>query len=126
MRLLRFMHLLETLLGSLRGCLDRFPDKRPGVEHDLSNGRHRHTAFSVFFMQSPSFLAHQRQFGAGHGRSDCTSLVRVGKIPSDTHIRDMLDSASTTLLRPAFANTLDQLRRLDGGLAVFRRLAAMC
>ena len=34
----------------------------------------------------------------------------------------MLDPASPVLLRPVFAETLDQLQRIDGGLEVFRRL----
>jgi hypothetical protein len=79
-------------------------------------------AFSVFFMQSPSFLAHQRLFEAGHGCSNCASLFGIAKIPSDNHIRDMLDPASPTLRHPVFAETLNQLQRVDGGLEVFRRL----
>ncbi|MEB8492456.1 ISNCY family transposase, partial [Acidithiobacillus ferriphilus] len=79
-------------------------------------------AFSVFFMQSPSFLAHQRHFEAGYGRSNCGSLFGIAKIPSDNHIRDMLDPASPALLHPVFAETLDQLRLIDGGLDMFRRL----
>jgi len=76
----------------------------------------------VFFMQSPSFLAHQRQFEEAHGRSNCASLFGIAKIPSDNHIRDMLDPASPALLHPAFAETVEQLRRIDGSLDVFRRL----
>ena len=79
-------------------------------------------AFSVFFMQSPSFLAHQRPFGEGHGRSNCASLSGIAKIPSGNQIRDMLDPASPALLHPVFAETAGQLRRIDGGLDVFRRL----
>src|SRR4029077_15902872 len=46
-------------------------------------------AFSVFFMQSPSFLAHQRQLaqGHGHGRSNCETLFGMTRIPSDNHVR---------------------------------------
>ena len=73
-------------------------------------------------MQSPSFLAHQRHFEAGHGRSNCTSLFGIAKIPCDNHIRDMLDQAAPALLHPVFAETVDQLRRIDGGLDRFRRL----
>ena len=79
-------------------------------------------AFSVFFMQSPSFLAHQRQFQEDHGRSNCASLFGIAKIASDNHIRDMLDPASPALLHPVFAETVDQLQQIDGGLDVFRRL----
>ena len=79
-------------------------------------------AFSVFFMQSPSFLAHQRQFEEGHGHSNCTSLFGISKIPGDNHIRDILAPASPVLLHPVFAEAVDQIRRIDGGLDVFRRL----
>ena len=68
------MNRLETLLGALRRCCETFPDPRRG-----SNGTYRiadigMAAFSVFFMQSPSFLAHQRRLQEGHGRSNCASL----------------------------------------------------
>jgi hypothetical protein len=116
------MRPLESLLGSLRGCLGRFPDKRRGANTTFSMADIGMAAFSVFFMQSPSFLAHQRQFEQGHGRSNCASLFGIAKIPSDNHIRDMLDPASPALLHPAFAAIVEQLRRIDGGLDVFRRL----
>ena len=116
------MGLLDSLLGSLRGCLAGFPDKRRGMNTTYSLGDIGMAAFSVFFMQSPSFLAHQRQLEEGHGRSNCASLFGIAKIPSDNHIRDLLDPASPTLLHPVFAEAVDQLRRIDGGLNVFRRL----
>ena len=87
-------------------CLDRFPDKRRGMNTTYGIGDIGMAAFSVFFMQSPSFLAHQRQLEAGHGRSNCTRLFGIAKIPSDNHIRDMLDPAAPTLLRPVFAETI--------------------
>ena len=91
------MPVLDSLLGSLRGCLDRFPDKRRGMNTTYGMGDIGMAAFSVFFMQSPSFLAHQRQLEEGHGRSNCASLFGIARIPSDNHIRDMLDPASPAL-----------------------------
>ena len=93
------MPALDSLLGSLRGCLDRFPDKRRGMNATYPIGDIGMAAFSVFFMQSPSFLAQQRQLEEGHGRSNCASLFGIAKIPSDNHIRDMLDPAAPALLR---------------------------
>jgi hypothetical protein len=116
------MRLLEPLLGSLRDCFDRFPDKRLGANTTYPMGDIGMAAFSVFFMQSPSFLAHQRQFEAGHGCSNCASLFGIAKIPSDNHIRDMLDPASPALLHPVFAETVEQLKQIDGGLDLFRHL----
>ena len=102
--------------------MDGFPDKRRGSNATYPMGDIGMAAFSVFFMQSPSFLAHQRQFEAGHGRSNCTSLFGIAKIPCDNHIRSMLDPAPPHLLHPMFAETVDQIRRIDGGLDMFRRL----
>ncbi len=116
------VRLLDALLGSLRGCLDRFPDKRRGINTTYPMGDIGMAAFSVFFMQSPSFLARQRQFEAGHRRSNCTSLFGIAKIPCDTPIRDMLDPAPPALLHPVFTETVDQIRHIGGGLNVFRRL----
>ena len=63
------------------------------VDSGLSMADIGMAAFSVFFMQSPSFLAHQRQLceGVGQGRSNCEPLLGMTSIPSDNHIRDMLD-----------------------------------
>ena len=119
---MRGMGPLESLLGSLRGCLDEFPDKRRGLNCSYAMADIGMSAFSVFFMQSPSFLAHQRQLEVGHGRSNFASLFGITKIPSDNHIRDMLDPAAPALLHPVFGEVVDQLARRDGGLDMFRRL----
>jgi hypothetical protein len=116
------MRPLDALFGSLRGCLDGFPDKRRGSNTTYAMGDISLAGFSVFFLQSPSFLAHQRQFEAGHGHSNGSSLFGIAKIPSDNHIRAMLDPAAPVLLHPVFAAALDQIRQIDGGLDVFRRL----
>lgn len=82
-------------------------------------------AFSVFFMQSPSFLAHQRQLceGVGQGRSNCETLLGMTGIPSDNHIRDMLDFVEPSSLYDLFdealaavekAGALPSLSGLDG------------
>jgi hypothetical protein len=41
------------------------------------------SAFSMFFMGSPSFLAHQRALAEGQGRSNCETLFGRSAIPSD-------------------------------------------
>lgn len=115
------MRALEPILARLRGCLETFPDKRRGLNATYSMADIGMAAFSVFFMQSPSFLAHQRRFEEGHGRSNCATLFGVEKCPSDNHIRDMLDGAAPDLLHPVFTGALDLLEQ-TGGLDLFRRL----
>lgn len=116
------MHMLMPLLGSLRRCFEGFPDRRQGLNVTYPLADIGMAAFSVFFMQSPSFLSHQRRFEAGHGRSNCETLFGLSKIPSDNHIRNMLDVATPDLLNPVFAETLKFLLRCEGGLDDFRRL----
>ena len=80
-------------------------------------------AFSVFFTQSPSFLNHQRQLETGHGRSDCQTLFGIARIPSDNHIRDMLNPVAPDHLFPAFGKAVPGLERFCG-IAAFRRLGS--
>ncbi len=114
------MQRLESLLGHLRQCCDSFPDKRRGINTTYPIADIGMAAFSIFFMQSPSFLAYQRQLCDGHGRSNCETLFGLSKIPSDNHIRDMLDPADPALLYPVFSKILAELEK-SGGLAAFRR-----
>jgi hypothetical protein len=112
---------LDSLIGRLRQCFETFPDKRRGMNITYSIADIAMAAFSVFFMQSPSFLAHQRHLQEGHGRSNCEGLFGINKIPSDNHIRDMLDPAAPALLYPMFPAVLEELEQ-SGGLSAFRRL----
>ena len=79
------------------------------------------SAFSLFFMQSESFLAYQRGLEEGRKTSNCRTLFGMAAIPTDNHIRSMLDPVDPSHLQPAFDDVLDKLRR-HGGLAPFQRL----
>jgi hypothetical protein len=76
------------------------------------------SAFSVFFMGSPSFLAHQRRLAEGHGRSNCQTLFSMTAIPTDVYIRQMLDGAPPEVFDPLFFKAIET----DGVLAPFQRL----
>ena len=113
--------ILDILLDDFRNSCERFPDKRTGDNLtydmvDIGMG-----AFSVFFMQSPSFLSHQRALETGRCKSNCSSLFGMDKIPTDNHIRDMLDPVAPAELFPLFGKALDMLEE-RGGLRFFRRL----
>jgi hypothetical protein len=112
---------LERLIGSLRCCCQTFPDKRHGMNGRYGMADIGLAAFSVFFMGNPSFLAHQRRLEEGYGRSNCESLFGLSKIPSDNHIRAMLDEANPSLLESVFTDVRTELERVDG-LAPFKRL----
>jgi len=112
---------LERLICSLRRCFQTFPDKRHGTNLRYEMADIGASAFSVFFMGSASFLAHQRRLEEGHGRSNCESLFGLSGIPSDNHIRAMLDPADPALLDPVYGDVLKELEQV-GGLSPFLRL----
>lgn len=49
------------------------------------------SAFSVFFTQCPSFLSFQKAMEKSRGQSNARSLFQIDRIPSDNHIRQILD-----------------------------------
>jgi hypothetical protein len=59
-------------------------------------------AFSVFFTQSPSFLAHQKSMAQKKGHNNAQSLFGVHQIPTDNHIRDLLDDVNPSVVFPVF------------------------
>jgi hypothetical protein len=78
-------------LEYLRGVLGSLPDRRTGDNSSYSMEDIGLGAFSVFFTQCPSFLAHQRTMEAAKGQSNAQSLFHLQEIPCDNHIRQMLD-----------------------------------
>ena len=102
---------LKSYITALRERCAGLPDRRTG-----GNGRYTMAdiglaAFSVFFMQSPSFLAHQTALaeGAGRGRSNAHTLFGMTAIACDNHIRAMLDGAPTDHFDPVFASIIKDL-----------------
>ena len=72
-------------LGEVAATL---PDKRAGrhnQQYELSDAVRG--AFAVFYTQSASFLAHQRDMVRRSGKNNITSVFGAQRIPSDNHIR---------------------------------------
>lgn len=97
------------------------PDRRTGENTIYTMADIGMAAFSTFFMQSPSFLAHQTALERGRGTSNCQTLYAMDKIPTDNHIRSMLDPVPPETLLPMFEETLNALEA-GGGLGAFQRL----
>jgi len=60
------------------------------------------SAFSMFFMQSQSFLEYQRQMQSRSGKNNVQSIFGVEEIPCDQQIRNILDLISATSLSVVF------------------------
>jgi hypothetical protein len=108
------------MLACLRSVCGGFSDSRSGnVTYPMADiGM---AAFSLFFMQSDSFLSFQRRLEQGHGDSNCRTLFGIEKIPTDNHIRALLDPVAPASLQPCFDQALSELRE-QGGLRLFERL----
>ena len=115
------MERLETYIRVLRERCEGLPDRRAGSNTRYTMADIGLAAFSVFFMQSPSFLAHQRTLEDGRGRSNAQTLFGMAALPCDNHIRQMLDGAPTEHFDPVFAHIVKDLDE-SGGLKPFRRL----
>lgn len=115
------MLILDALLSGLKDVCAGFPDKRKGGDAVYAMADIGLAAFSLFFIQSESFLAHQRELAEARKTSNCRTLFGMAKIPTDNHIRSLLDPVAPSLLQPAFDRVL-ALLRTRGGLKAFERL----
>ena len=75
------------LVGHLRKVLAELPDRRKGKNLSYAMEDFGLSAFSVFFTQSPSFLAHQKAMQAARGHHNAQSFFQIQEIPSDNQIR---------------------------------------
>lgn len=96
-----------------------FPDKRNGKNTHFSLEDIVLAAFSVFFTQSPSFLAFQRGMMEARGSSNCQSLFEMTDIPSDTHIKNILDNVPAEKIVPIFDKIMGLMEE-EGILDEFR------
>jgi hypothetical protein len=102
---------LPRLLNYLEQVFDEFPDGRTGknTRYDLPDAGLG--AFSVFFTQSASFLAHQRALKLTHGRCNAEHLFSLRQLPSDNQIRNLLDPVSPEHLWPVYRHVFQELER---------------
>ena len=115
------MVVLDALLAGLKDVCSGFPDKRKTDAGVYSMADIGLSAFAMFFMQSESFLAYQRGLEEGRKTSNCRTLFGMANIPTDNHIRAMLDPVAPDHLQACFDQALDALRA-GGGFKAFERL----
>lgn len=84
-------------------------DKRNGANSRYSMADIGMAAFSMFFMQHPSFLAFQRALHENTHQDNTQTLFGMEKIPTDNHIRKMLDGVDPTHFDQNFFAVLDDL-----------------
>jgi hypothetical protein len=115
MSLTQFDHLVK----GFREVVRALPDRRTGTNTSYSMEDFALSAFSVFFTQSPSFLAYQRSMEKAKGQSNAQSLFQVQKIPADNQIRQTLDPVPPQELFPVY-DSLFQAFQEQGVLQSFK------
>lgn len=111
----------DRLILQLRETAAAVADKRVGANTHYSMSDVALSAFAVFFSQSPSFLDFQRQMGRSSGRQNAWTLFGVQEIPSDNHIRALLDEVDPRAFDGCFDAIVDELAA-SGQLESFRSL----
>jgi len=102
-----------TLKSIIEGFRNRWGNA-PDVRKPNNNTRYEIidailAALSVFFMQSGSFLAHQRLLQSNKGRNNATSLFKIEAIPSDQQVRNLLDPIPVNYFQADFWGIWDEL-----------------
>ena len=96
------MSTLKQIIKIIRREAKKLPDSR-GEKHLIYSIEDiLLSAFGVFYFQSGSWLNFQRNMQNQAGRDNAKSLFDVNKIPSDNHIRDVLDNIGVDKLQPIF------------------------
>jgi len=108
------------LTSRIREALFSLPDHRKGGNNQTDViGDAGLSAFSTFFMQSPSFLDYQRRMQKERGRNNAGALFGMHQIPSTQQIGNLLDPIAPDLLAPVFVDVVESLHR-HGALEGYR------
>lgn len=94
------MEPFDYIIEKIKRHAAALPDPRFGTNTQYSMQDIALSAFCVFFMQSPSFLSAQRSMQTQRGKSNLRTLFQVENIPTDNHIRKVLDSVEPETLFP--------------------------
>lgn len=112
----------DVLKGALERRIDQLPDHRkqgPNTRYRIKDAALG--AFGVFYMQSPSFLDHQKHLQRAKGRNNAATLFGVENIPCDNQIRNLLDPFRPSYLDGVYLEVFNSLEQ-HGSLSTFRVL----
>jgi hypothetical protein len=104
------MKSFASLIHKTRQRFAGLTDSRRGKNTRYSMEDSATSSFSVFFTQSPSFLAYQKAMQQNKGRSNAQSLFQIEKIPCDNQIRDCLDPVAPEEIFPLYDEALQALQ----------------
>lgn len=100
----------KGVVENLRDIAKTFKDKRTGSNTQYTMEDIVLSAFSVFYLQCPSFLSHQQSMESEQGNNNARTLFEINKIPTDNQIRTLLDEEQPATLFPVFNQIFSSLQ----------------
>jgi len=94
--------LYTQCLEIIRDAAERFPDMRKGSNKHHTIQDAVMSAYAVFFLQSPSWLSCQRAMQGERGKNNAQTLFGIGSVPTDNHVRSLLDPAPPEVLHDSY------------------------
>jgi len=99
----------KELKKKLSKRIKQIPEHRTGKNKKYEIKDAVLSAFAIFYMQSASFLGHQKLVEKRKGTNNLKKLFGATKIPSDEQIRNLIDPISPQKLEEVFADCVDLL-----------------
>jgi hypothetical protein len=110
----------DALIGAVRREFEMLPEPR-FVCPEIPVADVAMSAFAMFSLKDPSLLAFEKSRTARD--HNLRSIYKIGSVPSDTTMRDVLDEVPASALRPAYravfrhvqrGKALEQMAVMDG------------
>jgi hypothetical protein len=98
------------LIKKTRQVFGGLTNTRKGKNASYSMEDFATSAFSVFFTQSPSFLAYQKTMQQNKGRSNAQTLFEMEQIPCENQTRQTLDDVAPEEIFPLYDQALEPLQ----------------
>ena len=105
--------IFNSLLVFLESVIPELPDLRTGKNKKYEMRDAVLSAFAPFFIQSPSFLSYQRLMEQNKGNNNGRTIFGINSIPSDNHIRNLLDPIAPSYFYPVFSDAFHFLEETE-------------
>lgn len=102
---------LDEFIRILAERAEEMPDSRTGKNRQYRMRDFVMSAFSIFFMQSASFIEGQRRLREATGKDNLKALFGIEKIPEDTQIRKQLDEVRPEEIYPVWEEIYKYLEK---------------
>lgn len=93
---------IESCIEILKESFNKFKDPRNTKQITISLPDFLMSSYAVFALKYPSLLSFQTDFYSGTIAKSCSGLFGIKSLPSDTHLRDVMDVVDHRQFRPIF------------------------